>query len=121
MSEQAHVGLSLVNKAPLGFIVSIIVAVIAGFSFAELEMSTLFYALAGGVACSLLLLGYWSGKGGVFFILGVLTPLALVVVSPLTTMAALLYLLSGFFAGFWLVLLGYKLATKKPSGGEGFS
>ena len=43
MSEQAHVGLSLVNKAPLGFIVSIIVAVIAVFSFSELEMCIFFY------------------------------------------------------------------------------
>ena len=116
MSEQPHVGLSLVNKAPLGFALSVlvaVVAVVAGFAYTELTINTLFYALAGGLVCSLLLLGYWSGKGGIFFILGVLTPLALVMVSPLTTMAALLYLLSGFFAGFWLVLFGYKLINKK--------
>ncbi|WP_462175631.1 hypothetical protein [Pseudoalteromonas gelatinilytica] len=113
MSEQPHVGLSLVNKAPLGFLLSVLVAVIAGFAYTELTINTLFYALAGGLVCSLLLLGYWSGKGGIFFILGVLTPLALVMVSPLSTMAALLYLLSGFFCGFWLVLLGYKFMNKK--------
>lgn len=117
MSEQPHVGLSLVNKAPLGLVLSLLVAVIAGFVYTDLSLLTLLYALAGGLLCSVLLLGYWSGKGGIFFILGVLTPLALVMVSPLTTMAALLYLLSGFFAGFWLVLLCYKFKVKKPSGG----
>ncbi|WP_062569894.1 hypothetical protein [Pseudoalteromonas arabiensis] len=113
MSEQPHAGLSLVNKAPLGFVLSVLVAVITSLVFTQLTLNTLFYALVGGVVCSLLLLAYWSGKGGIFFIFGVLTPLALVVISPLATMAALLYLLSGFFSGFWLLLLGYKLMVKK--------
>ncbi|MGS0535167.1 hypothetical protein [Pseudoalteromonas sp. SaAl2] len=40
-------------------------------------------------------------------------PLLLVVMMPLATMAALLYLVSGFFFGFCLALLGYKLISKR--------
>lgn len=113
MSEQPHVGLSLVKQAPYGLAVSVIIALVAALSFSSLTVVTLAYAVVGGLVCASLLLAYWLGKGGIYFIAGVSVPLLLVVVSPLASMAALLYLISGFFSGFWLVLLGYKFSNKK--------
>lgn len=111
---QPHVGLSLVNKAPLGLVITTLIAIAATFLF-ELPLSTLGYASAGGFLCSVILIAYWLGKGGIFFIAGVSIPLLMVIVMPLTTMAALLYLISGFFFGFCLALLGYKLLAKLKS------
>lgn len=108
---QPHVGLSLVNKAPLGLVITALIAIIATFMF-ELELSTLAYSVAGGLTCAIILLAYWLGKGGLFFIVGVSIPLLIVIVMPLTSMAALLYLISGFFFGFCLALIGYKLVAK---------
>lgn len=110
-TQQPHVGLSLVNKAPLGLIVTAVIAIIATVMF-ELDIITLAYSIAGGLICAMILIAYWLGKGGLFFIAGVSIPLLMVIVIPLTTMAALLYLISGFFFGFCLVLLGYKIFTK---------
>lgn len=110
MKQQPHVGLSLVNKAPLGILVTALIALVAGFMF-ELNFTTLIYASVGGLLCGAILIAYWLGKGGIFFIMGVSMPLLLVIVMPLTSMAALLYLISGFFFGFCMALLGYKLKT----------
>jgi len=98
MSQQPHVGLSLINKAP---------TVLANV-FLTLNIITLGYAVLGGMVCAAILLAYWLGKGGVFFILGVSMPLLLVLFTPLATIAALLNLLSGFFFGFCAMLLIYK-------------
>ncbi|MCQ8877180.1 hypothetical protein NQT69_03885 [Pseudoalteromonas shioyasakiensis] len=111
MNQQPHVGLSLVNKAPLGLLVTTITALTAGFLF-EIDLLTLLYAFIGGLACAVILIAYWLGKGGIYFIVGVSVPLLLVIMMPLATMAALLYLISGFFFGFSLALLGYKLINK---------
>ncbi len=111
MNQQPHVGLSLVNKAPLGLLVTTITALTAGFLF-EIDLLTLLYAFIGGLACAVILIAYWLGKGGIYFIVGVSVPLLLVIMMPLATMAALLYLISGFFFGFSLALLGYQLINK---------
>jgi len=111
MNKQPHVGLSLVNKAPMGMVVTALIAAVASFIF-ELDLTTLIYACIGGFVCGIILIAYWLGKGGVYFIVGVSTPLLLVVVMPLATVAALLYLVSGFFFGFCLALLAYKLTVK---------
>ncbi|MDP2635557.1 MULTISPECIES: hypothetical protein [unclassified Pseudoalteromonas] len=112
MNNQPHVGLSLVNKAPLGLLITILIAVVAHLVF-ELDVMTLLYSLVGGLVCAIVLIAYWLGKGGAFFIVGVSIPLVLIVVTPLATMAALLYLVSGFFFGFCLSLLIYKLFSKQ--------
>jgi len=111
MNKQPHVGLSLINKAPIGLVVTAAIAAAASFIF-ELDLTTLLYACVGGFVCGIILIAYWLGKGGVYFIVGVSTPLVLVMVMPLATMAALLYLVSGFFFGFCLALLGYKLTVQ---------
>lgn len=113
MSQQPHVGLSLVNKAPIGMLITFLIAVLANV-FLTLNIVTLGYAVLGGVICAAILLAYWLGKGGVFFILGVSMPLLLVLFTPLATLGALLNLLSGFFFGFCAMLLIYKhLILKK--------
>ncbi|MBQ4858721.1 hypothetical protein V6248_12995 [Pseudoalteromonas agarivorans] len=112
MSEQPHVGLSLVNKAPMGMLLTALVAVIANVLL-ELNIITLGYAVAGGVVSAALLLAYWLGKGGLFFILGVSLPLVLVLFTPLASITALLNLVSGFFFGFCAALFIYKLVNAK--------
>ncbi|MDC3212990.1 hypothetical protein NQU47_10465 [Pseudoalteromonas distincta] len=117
MSKQPHVGLSLVTKAPMGMLITALIAVIANVLL-ELNIVTLGYAVAGGIASAVLLLAYWLGKGGLFFILGVSLPLLLVLFTPLATITALLNLISGFFFGFCAALFIYKLVNAKPSGGS---
>ena len=112
MSEQPHVGLSLVNKAPMGMLITALIAVIANVLL-ELNIITLGYAVAGGVVSAALLLAYWLGKGGLFFILGVSLPLVLVLFTPLASITALLNLVSGFFFGFCAALFIYKLVCTK--------
>ncbi|MEL0633692.1 hypothetical protein V6237_12995 [Pseudoalteromonas carrageenovora] len=112
MSEQPHVGLSLVNKAPMGMLLTALVAVIANVLL-ELNIITLGYAVTGGVVSAALLLAYWLGKGGLFFILGVSLPLVLVLFTPLASITALLNLVSGFFFGFCAALFIYKLVSAK--------
>ena len=107
MSQQPHVGLSLVNKAPIGMLITFLIAALANV-FLTLNIVTLGHAVLGGMVCAAILLAYWLGKGGVFFILGVSMPLLLVLFTPLATIAALLNLLSGFFFGFCAMLLIYK-------------
>jgi hypothetical protein len=114
MSQQPHVGLSLVKKAPLGLLVTAIIALIANLML-SLDITTLGYAIAGGALCAILLLAYWLAKGGVFFILAISVPLLLVLFTPLATLGALVNLISGFFFGFCLALLIYQrfMANKR--------
>ncbi|TMO07994.1 hypothetical protein [Pseudoalteromonas sp. S558] len=108
MSKQPHVGLSLITKAPMGMLITAIIAVIANVLL-ELNVITLGYAIAGGALSAMLLLAYWLGKGGLFFVLGVSLPLLLVLFTPLAGITALLNLVSGFFFGFCAALVAYKL------------
>lgn len=112
MSQTPHVGLSLVNKAPIGMLITFVVAVLANV-FMTLNIITLGYAVLGGAVCAAILLAYWLGKGGLFFVLGVSMPLLLVLLTPLASIGALLNLLSGFFFGFCAMLLMYKVAFAK--------
>lgn len=117
MSQSPHVGLSLVNKAPIGILITFLISVLVNI-FLTLNLITLAYAVFGGGLCAAILLAYWLGKGGIFFILGLGMPLLLVLFTPLATLAGLLNLLSGFFFGFFAMLLIYKyFMLKKPSGG----
>lgn len=112
MKDQPHVGLSLVSKASMGMLITALVAVIANVLL-ELNIITLGYAVVGGVVSAVLLLAYWLGKGGLFFILGVSLPLVLVLFTPLASITALLNLVSGFFFGFCAALFVYKLLANK--------
>ncbi|WP_341219911.1 hypothetical protein, partial [uncultured Pseudoalteromonas sp.] len=78
MSKQPHVGLSLVNKAPLGILFTALIAIAANVLL-DLNIVTLAYAILGGAISAVILMAYWLGKGGIFFILVVILPIVLVV------------------------------------------
>ena len=65
MSQQPHVGLSLVNKAPIGMLITFLIAALANV-FLTLNIVTLGYAVLGGMVCAAILLAYWLGKGACF-------------------------------------------------------
>ncbi|MBQ4832991.1 hypothetical protein J8L70_07050 [Pseudoalteromonas sp. MMG010] len=111
LKNEPHVGLSLVNYAPVAVLVNILIAGLAN-ALLELNITTLIYALVGGGFCGASLLAYWLGKGGVFFVVGVSIPLLVVLLTPLTNLAALINLVSGFFLGFFILLVGFKLLSK---------
>ena len=107
MSKQAHVALSLINKAPVGLLLTALIAVVANITF-DLNAMIFVYATVGGAVSAFFLLLYWLAKGGVFFIIGVSAPLMLVLFTPLAAITALLNLVSGFFFGFCIALVIYK-------------
>jgi hypothetical protein len=113
MSKQPHVGLSLVNKAPLGMLFTALIALVANVLL-DLNIVTLAYAISGGAVSAVILMAYWLGKGGIFFILGVSLPLVLVLFTPLGTATALINLVSGYFFGFCVTLTIYKFFPAKP-------
>ena len=112
MSKQPHVGLSLVNKAPLGILLTALIAIVANVLL-DLNIVTLAYAILGGAISAVILMAYWLGKGGIFFILGVSLPLVLVLFTPLDTATALINLVSGYFLGFCVALTIYKFLPAK--------
>ena len=114
MSKQPHVGLSLVNQAPLGILFTALIAIVANVLL-DLNIVTLAYAILGGAISAVILMAYWLGKGGIFFILGVSLPLVLVLFTPLDTATALINLVSGYFLGFCVALTIYKVI------GQGFT
>lgn len=112
MNKQPHVGLSLINKAPIGLVLTAIIALLANILL-PLNLATFAYAVVGGGLCAALLIRYWLGKGGIYFVLGLTAPLVLVLITPLASFAALINLLSGFFFGFCLLLMIYKYTVFK--------
>ena len=107
MRSNQAVGFSLVGQAHLGLIIfSALFAVSLAFSF---DKEVIFYGLVFGTVTALLLLAYWLGKGGKFFILAVLSPLVCIVFTPLTSFLAIANLLGAFFVGLCLLLTLYKL------------
>lgn len=112
MTMQAHVALSLINKAPVGLLLTALIAVIANIIF-DIDVMIFAYAVIGGALSAFFLLLYWLAKGGVFFIIGVSAPLLLVLLTPLAAITALLNLVSGFFFGFCITLVTYKFVTAR--------
>ncbi|CCQ09634.1 hypothetical protein PALB_4790 [Pseudoalteromonas luteoviolacea B = ATCC 29581] len=68
----------------------------------------------GGLG-AMLMLAYWHGKGGVFFIFSILMPLALMIVASIPSVAALGFSVVGFFLGFAVLLSAFGLMEKKSS------
>ncbi len=114
--SQPHVGLSLVAKAPIAFtMLTLLIVAVATLSTPLWHI--LGYSVLAGLVCGGLLLAYWSGKGGLYFILGLLVPLANVVAVDLSSFTSLYQLILAFFCGFWLSLCVFKLVTGKESSG----
>lgn len=115
-NSQPHVGLSLVAKAPIAVVITIVLIVVVAALSAPLWHVLGFSALAG-LVCGALLLAYWSGKGGIFFIVGLLVPLINVMAIDLSSFTSLYQLILAFFCGFWLSLWVFKLVTGNESSG----
>lgn len=100
------VGEGIIKKAPVAFVVLVLVAT------ALLFIDPLFWPVGlqgigfGGLG-ALLLLGYWQGKGGSLFLLSLLTPLVHIIFAHVPNVVALAYAIVGFFTGFALLLAGY--------------
>ncbi len=110
-----HVGFNLVAKAPLGALLTVLtlVALLATQYFYGEAVG---YGLAAGVGCALLLLAYWLGKGGAYFILALAAPLLLVVLTPLPNFVALAELIVSYFLGASLLLSIYHLFSRRKRG-----
>ncbi|WP_105200516.1 hypothetical protein [Pseudoalteromonas sp. T1lg76] len=105
-----HVGLSLVQKAPLATLVTLILLAVVVGVYGPM-WSVLVIALIAGVGCGVLLLAYWLGKGGIYFILGLLVPLLAVIFAELPNFISLFQLILTFFCGFWSSLWALKLVN----------
>lgn len=109
------VGEGIIKKAPIAFVVLVILAI------ALLIIDPLFWPVGlqgvgfGGLG-ALLLLGYWQGKGGSLFLLSLLTPLVHIIFAHVPSVIALAYAITGFFAGFALLLAGYGYLKRENKG-----
>lgn len=109
-------GLSLVARAPWALLVSVVVLLILlaiAYNQNALALARLVFPISAGVVCGLFMSAYWRGKGGVFFILGLLTPLVLIWFAELASFVALAQLIGGFFVGFFAQLSLFFM-LKKP-------
>ena len=112
VQQTPQVGLSLVNKAPAALAVTFTLLVVA-LLLSTLHVNVLAYAGFSGVLCGALLLAYWLGKGGMFFVLGILAPLVSVIAIDIPSFTSLFQLILAFFSGFWLLLCVFKLVRSK--------
>ncbi|MCG7537407.1 hypothetical protein [Pseudoalteromonas sp. OOF1S-7] len=110
MQETRKIGESLANKAIWAVLsccaLFAILAVNGGLNIGNVALS----AGAGGLS-AVLLLAYWHGKGGSFFIFGLGAPLLAIMFSELPDFLSLAWVINSFFSGFALILLLYKLTV----------
>ena len=106
MKDSAQVGQSIIGKAHFGVIIAGLFIVISYF-ITPLLPEILIQSTIAGLICGLLLLGYWRGKGGLFFILALVCPLVLIVMAHLANFYALLQLISGYFLGLSVLLSAF--------------
>ncbi|NOU52800.1 hypothetical protein HG263_20030 [Pseudoalteromonas sp. JBTF-M23] len=109
MVNKKEIGRSLADKAVWAMLFNILVFTVLGVIDGMPILSNMAYALLFGFASAATLLGYWHEKGGSFFILALLMPLLLIIISDLSSFIALAWLISGYFFGFALALAIYKL------------
>ncbi|WP_233997954.1 hypothetical protein [Pseudoalteromonas sp. T1lg10] len=98
------------QKAPLATLVTLILLAVVVGVYGPM-WSVLVIALIAGVGCGVLLLAYWLGKGGIYFILGLLVPLLAVIFAELPNFISLFQLILTFFCGFWSSLWALKLVN----------
>ncbi|CAH9052478.1 hypothetical protein PSECIP111951_00628 [Pseudoalteromonas holothuriae] len=108
-----NIGRSLASKSPLALLFNVFLFVLLAVFDGTFILSNMLYAIVFGLGCAALLLGYWHEKGGYLFILALLMPLLLVIMSELTSFVALAWVINGYFCGFALALLIYKLSYLK--------
>ncbi|AZZ98890.1 hypothetical protein [Pseudoalteromonas sp. R3] len=110
MQETKKIGESLANKAIWAVFGCValfaILAVNGGLNIANVVLG-----LSVGGLSAALLLAYWHGKGGSFFIFGLGAPMLAIIFSDLPDFLSLAWVINSFFGGFALLLLLYKLAV----------
>ncbi|WP_105190785.1 MULTISPECIES: hypothetical protein [unclassified Pseudoalteromonas] len=115
--KKPHVGLSLVQKAPWAVLVILVLLAVVVGVYGPL-WPVLAIALIAGLCCGALLLAYWLGKGGTYFIVGLLVPLLAVMFAELPSFTSLYQLILAFFCGFWLSLWAFKLVKGTADNSE---
>ncbi|TLX47225.1 hypothetical protein C1E24_10520 [Pseudoalteromonas phenolica] len=109
--QQREVGQSLAQKSPIGMVFTLLLFIPLAVN-SELILGNLISAIALGMVTVILLLSYWHGKGGSFFIFALLMPLILVVIAELPSFVALAWLINAFFFGASSCLFAYLLWSK---------
>lgn len=110
MKTERQVGFSIVSKAPLGCALSSVLLVVSAIISLHLELIPL--GLASGVVCGLLLLAYWLGKGGSFFILALICPSVAFFYAELNSINEMLQLVISFYWALSVILTIYKLKKR---------
>ena len=107
MKTSQAVGFSLIGQAHIGLMVF---AVILAISLVlSLNLTVVTYGAVFGAVTALLLLAYWLGKGGKFFVLAVMCPLLCIIVTPITSFFEIANVLGAFFVGLCFILTIYRL------------
>ncbi|SFC20594.1 hypothetical protein [Pseudoalteromonas denitrificans] len=112
MRTSPQVGSSIISQAYIGFILSLLIIVLLCIT-TEIYIFSIMNGLISGAFTSTLLLCYWRGKGGVFFILALMSPLFLIVFTVLPSFIALFQLIASYFFGTSTLLMLYGFANKK--------
>ena len=96
MKNSAQVGQSIIAQAHLGLILTM--CLLVGIQLSEgLTIALIVMSISAGAMCAALLLLYWKGKGGIFFIFALLCPLLLIIFAQLPNFIALAELVIGYF------------------------
>ncbi|WP_105168878.1 hypothetical protein [Pseudoalteromonas sp. T1lg23B] len=110
-----EIGKSLAGKAPWGLLFNVAVFALLGVIDGAPLLANLLFALLFGAISTVFLLLYWHEKGGSFFIFALLMPLLLIMLSELSNFVALAWVINGFFFGFAVALIIYRLVYIKES------
>ena len=106
-----QIGESLAKKSPIAIIFTLLAFIPLAMNSSPI-IGNLVSALILGAMTVVLLLGYWHGKGGSFFIVALLMPLVLVVIADLPNFIALAWLINCFFLGTASCLFIYSFLSK---------
>ncbi|WP_462171290.1 hypothetical protein [Pseudoalteromonas xiamenensis] len=108
---EQKIGSGIIRKSPMGLVILTFIA--AGlFAYSADFWPVGLQGVGFGGLSALMLLGYWHGKGGVWFILSLLMPLVHIVFAQIPSVVALVFAVVGFFFGFALLLAGTALLQK---------
>ncbi|MCF2859447.1 hypothetical protein L1286_18330 [Pseudoalteromonas sp. SMS1] len=111
MQTNNKISLSLANKAPLATLgCSIVFCILALMS--TFNVTNVALAIGVGILSATLLLAYWHGKGGSFFILGLAAPMLSILFSTLPDFWSLGWVINGFFCGFAILLWAFKIKNR---------
>jgi hypothetical protein len=109
--QNKQIGESLAKKSPIAILFTLLLFVPLALNESPI-IGNIVSALVLGAMTVVLLLGYWHGKGGSFFIVALLMPLVLVVIAELPNFIALAWLINAFFFGAASSLFVYLKLSK---------